>query len=85
MIKKIKLEEAVALTQQADSKCINTEVTQHGYCDTWIVNFLDEYYRFSMYISKYNSWHGVNPPYTELTKVKLVEKIVVTTEWAECE
>lgn len=85
MIKKIKLEEAVALTQQADSKCINTEVTQHGYCDTWIVNCLDEYYRFNMYTSKYNCWDGINPPYIELTKVKLVEKIVVTTEWAECE
>ena len=85
MIKKIKIEEAVALTQQADSKCINTEVTQHGYCDTWVVNYKDAYYRFNIYTSKYNCWDGINPPYTELTKVKLVEKIVVTTEWAECE
>ena len=85
MIKQIKIEEAVALTKTEGADCIDTKVNQHGYCDTWVVNYHDAYYRFNMYTSKYNSWDGINPPYIEMTKVNLVEKIVVTTEWVECE
>ena len=85
MIKQIKLEEAVELTQQADAKCINTEVLLCGYFDTWIVKYLGEDYRFRIYTDKYQSWQTLNPQYINMTKVKLVEKTVVTTEWVECE
>lgn len=85
MSKFVTFDAAVKLTEQTNSKCIDTEVNQHGYCDTWVVNYQDAYYRFNMYTSKYNSWDGINPPYIEMTKVKLVEKIVVTTEWSDCE
>lgn len=85
MIKKIKLEEAVTLTKEEGSQCIGTEVLLCGYFDTWIVKYLGEDYRFRMYTDKYSSWTMLNPQMVELTKVKLVEKTVVTTEWVECE
>ena len=85
MIKKIKLEEAVALTKAEGAECIDTEVLLCGYFDTWIVKYLGEEYRFRMYTDKYNSWNMLNPQMIDLTKVKLVEKMVVTTEWVECE
>lgn len=85
MIKQIKLEEAVELTQQADAKCINTEVLLCGYFDTWIVKYLGEDYKFTMYTDKYSSWTTLNPQYIKMTKVKLVEKTIVTTDWVECE
>lgn len=85
MIKQIKLEEAVALTKAEGSQCIATEILLCGYFDTWIVKYLGEDYRFRMYTDKYSSWTMLNPQMVELTKVKLVEKTVVTTEWVECE
>lgn len=85
MIKKIKLEEAVELTHNGGGQLINVEVLQHGYFDTWVVNYLGEDYKFKFYTDKNNIWNMLNPPMVEMVKVKLVEKTVVVKEWVECE